>query len=51
MNLYYNFKLYFWLDLFFINFDLSIVKNASVLQIQNKKFKDKSNLKKINFVI
>lgn len=30
---------------------MSIVKNASVLQIQGKKFMDKSHVKKINFVI
>jgi hypothetical protein len=51
MILYHNFKLYFYVDVFFINFDISIVKNASVLQIQSEKFMDKSHVKKINFGI
>ena len=51
MNLYYNFKLYFYVELFFINFDISIIKNTSVLQIQSEKFMDKSHVKKINFGI
>jgi len=51
MNLYYNFKLYFYVELFFINFDISIIKNICVLQIQSEKFMDKSHVKKINFGI